>query len=305
MTHSHDDPRQHPSSEAADLELFPVPEPLVPAEPPAPAAIEPSWRQILAMQTPPVAGVGPGGPEAQDPGTMPDAGGAPDAAGTGHVRSHDTTIGTLGDEPMGGVPRDMPVQEFRSSDPSEFRAPALLPREHPSTASRVGEELLAWLKTLASAAVYATLIVTFGFQVARVEGQSMAPTLADQDRLIVNKLAYRIGTPQVGDIVMLYYPLNPDKSFVKRVIAEEGDQIRIVDGRVYRNDVPINDDYVPTEFRSHDDYGPQVVPQGYYFVMGDHRNNSSDSRHWGFVPKKYIIGKVQLRWWPIPHALLF
>jgi len=171
--------------------------------------------------------------------------------------------------------------------------------------AQLKEELVAWVKTLLSAAVYAVLIVTFGFQVARVEGQSMAPTLADQDRLIVNKLAYRIGTPQVGDIVMLYYPLNPDKSFVKRVIAEEGDQIRIVDGRVYRNDVLIPDDYVPTEFRSHDDYGPQVVPQGYYFVMGDHRNNSSDSRHWGFVPKKYIIGKVQLRWWPIPHALVF
>ena len=171
--------------------------------------------------------------------------------------------------------------------------------------SRIAEEVVAWLKTLASAAVYATLIVTFGFQVARVEGQSMAPTLADQDRLIVNKLAYRLGDPQVGDIVMLYYPLNPDKSFVKRVIAEQGDQIRIVDGRVYRNDVPINDDYVPTEFRSHDDYGPQVVPQGYYFVMADHRNNSSDIRHWGFVPKKYIIGKVQLRWWPIPTARLF
>ena len=91
---------------------------------------------------------------------------------------------------------------------------------------RIVEEVVAWLKTLASAAVYATLIVTFGFQVARVEGQSMAPTLADQDRLIVNKLAYRIGEPHIGDIVMLYYPLNPDKSFVKRVIAEEGDQVR-------------------------------------------------------------------------------
>ena len=99
---------------------------------------------------------------------------------------------------------------------------------------------------------------------------------------------------------MLYYPLNPEKSFVKRVIAEEGDTVRIVDGRVYVNDIPLQDDYVPAEYRSHDDWGPQVIPEGYYFVMGDHRNNSSDSRHWGMVPKKYIIGKVQLRWWPVP-----
>ena len=178
--------------------------------------------------------------------------------------------------------------------------------ESPTVAGRIAEEVVAWLKTLASAAVYATLIVTFGFQVARVEGQSMAPTLADQDRLIVNKAAYRFfEEPQIGDIVMLYYPLNPDKSFVKRVIAKEGDQVRIVDGRVYRNDVLINDDYVPTDYRSHDDWGPEVVPEGQYFVMGDHRNNSSDSRHWKWVPKKYIIGKVQLRWWPLPHARLF
>jgi len=134
----------------------------------------------------------------------------------------------------------------------------------------------------------------------------MAPTLADQDRLIVNKAAYRFfEEPQVGDIVMLYYPLNPEKSFVKRVIAKEGDQVRIVDGRVYRNDVLINDEYVPAEYRGHDDWGPEVVPEGQYFVMGDHRNNSSDSRHWKWVPKKYIIGKVQLRWWPLPHARLF
>jgi signal peptidase I len=167
------------------------------------------------------------------------------------------------------------------------------------------DEFVAWVKTLASAAVYATLIVTFGFQVARVEGLSMAPTLDDQDRLIVNKLIYRLSAPRRGDIVMLYYPVNPDKSFVKRVIAEEGDQIRVVDGRVFVNDVPMNDDFVPSEYRSHDDYGPTVVPDGYYFVMGDHRNNSSDSRHWGFVPKKYIIGRVQLRWWPLPEARVF
>jgi signal peptidase I len=170
---------------------------------------------------------------------------------------------------------------------------------------RVVEELVAWFKTLASAAVYATLIVTFGFQVARVEGQSMAPTLEDQDRLIVNKLAYQIGDPQIGDIVMLYYPVDPSKSFVKRVVGEPNDTLRSVDGRVYRNDVPLPDDFIPEEFRSHDTWGPRVVPEGYYFVMGDHRNNSSDSRSWDFVPKKYIIGKVQIRWWPVNHAHLF
>ena len=178
----------------------------------------------------------------------------------------------------------------------------------PTTGERLQawhDEFWAWVKTLASAAVYATLIVTFGFQVARVEGLSMAPTLDDQDRLIVNKLVYRLSSPRRSDIVMLYYPLNPDKSFVKRVIAEEGDQVRIVDGRVYVNDVPLPDDYVPEEYRSHDDWGPQVIPEGYYFVMGDHRNNSSDSRHWGMVPKKYIIGKVQVRWWPVPQARVF
>ena len=171
--------------------------------------------------------------------------------------------------------------------------------------AQVQEELVAWVKTLISAAVYAILIVTFGFQIARVEGLSMAPTLEDQDRLVVNKLVYRISDPRRGDIVMLYYPLNPEKSFVKRVIAEEGDTVRIVDGRVYVNDIPLKDDYVPPEFRSHDDWGPQVIPEGYYFVMGDHRNNSSDSRTWHFVPKKYIIGKVQIRWWPVNHARLF
>jgi signal peptidase I len=144
------------------------------------------------------------------------------------------------------------------------------------------------------------------FQFARVDGQAMSPTLNDQDRLVVAKLAYRMGNePRVNDIVMLYYPLNPDKLFVKRVIGQEGDQVRIVDGLVYRNDVAVDEPFVPAAFRSHDRWGPQVVPEGYYFVMGDHRNNSSDSRHWGFVPRKYIIGKVRFRWWPFSQATAF
>ena len=182
---------------------------------------------------------------------------------------------------------------------------AVVPPESVGAWRRMGQEVVAGLQTLVSAAVYATLIVTFGFQVARVDGLSMAPTLEDHDRLIVNKLVYEIGEPRPGDIVMLYYPLNPEKMFVKRVIAREGDTVRIVDGRVYVNDVPLHDDYVPAEFRSHDDWGPQVMQQGYYFVMGDHRNNSSDSRHWGPVPKKYIVGKVKVRWWPLQDARIF
>ncbi|HEU4996022.1 MAG TPA: signal peptidase I [Gemmatimonadaceae bacterium] len=171
--------------------------------------------------------------------------------------------------------------------------------------SRAGWAVVAWLKTMASASVYAALIVTFGFQVARVQGTSMAPTLQDQDRLVVNKLAYRLHDPQVGDIVMLLYPLKPETSYVKRVIAKEGDLLLIRNGRVFRNGIPLDDSFVPPAYRGHDDWGPEVVPEGSYFVMGDHRTHSSDSRHWRYVPKKYIIGKVQLRWWPIGQSRSF
>jgi signal peptidase I len=141
-------------------------------------------------------------------------------------------------------------------------------------------------------AVITAFVITFLFQVARVEGRAMEPTLVDQDRLIVNKFAYRSGPPRRGDIVMHHYPIKPEKVFVKRVVAQEGDQVRIVDGHVYVNDVALDDSFVLPESRSHDHWGPNVVPEGYYFVMGDRRNNSSDSRHWGFVPKKYIVGRA-------------
>src|SRR5438552_17029192 len=134
--------------------------------------------------------------------------------------------------------------------------PALVAEPGESAWVRAGHEVVGAFKTLVSAAVYATLIVTFGFQVARVDGLSMAPTLEDHDRLIVNKLVYMLGDPRPGDIVMLYYPLNPDKMFVKRVIAKEGDTVRIVEGAVYVNDVPLKDDYIPLELSRLDDWGP-------------------------------------------------
>jgi signal peptidase I len=195
-------------------------------------------------------------------------------------------------------PGQAPVSVWTAVEPAEAKITE-------SAWRRAGREIVSGVQTLLSAAVYATLIVTFGFQVARVDGLSMAPTLEDHDRLIVDKLVYEMGDPRPGDIVMLYYPVNPEKMFVKRVIAKEGDRVRIVDGRVYVNDLQLHDDYVPDEFRSHDDYGPETIQPGFYFVMGDHRNNSSDSRHWGQVPKKYIVGKVKVRWWPIQDARIF
>jgi signal peptidase I len=170
---------------------------------------------------------------------------------------------------------------------------------------RTSQELLDWMRTLMSAAVYATLIVTFIGQVARVEGRSMMPTLSDQDRLIVNKMAYRWDKPQVGDIVMVASPHEPDKMLVKRVIAGPGEIVRSDEGRVYRNDLQVPDAFVLDEFRSYDSWGPEVVPQGFYFVLGDHRNDSLDSRRFGPVPEKYIIGKVQVRWWPIGDRRIF
>jgi signal peptidase I len=199
------------------------------------------------------------------------------------------------------MPAEPPVHE---ASPAPLEPPTSVSSSR-EVWMRIWHDAVSGLQALVSAGVYATVIVTFGFQVARVDGLSMSPTLEDHDRLIVNKLVYELGDPRPGDIVMLYYPLNPDKMFVKRIIAKEGDSVRIVDGRVFVNDVPLHDEYVPTEFRSHDDWGPKVIDQGYYFVLGDHRNNSSDSRHWGSVPKKYIVGKVKVRWWPIHDARIF
>jgi signal peptidase I len=177
----------------------------------------------------------------------------------------------------------------------------------PSVGARtsIWREVLSGVQTLASGGAYALLIVTFVFQVARVDGLSMEPTLKDHDRLIVNRLTYRWGDPRPGDIVILYYPRDPTMLFVKRVIAGEGDVVRSEDGTVFVNDMRVRDDYVREEFRSHDDWGPEIVQEGYYLVMGDHRNSSSDSRAWGQVPKKYIVGRVNARWWPLWDVRLF
>jgi len=171
-------------------------------------------------------------------------------------------------------------------------------RRHPIRAEAVGavrNGLLLALTGVSMAAVIvliAVFLVTFAFQTGHNPGQSMSPTFKDGQRVLVNKMVYRSSQPRRGDVVMLYYPLNPGKMIIKRLIAEEGDTIQIEDGRVILNNMPQQEPYVSPEFRSHENYGPQVIAEGYCFVMGDHRNNSSDSRHWGLVPKLYIVGRV-------------
>ena len=137
-----------------------------------------------------------------------------------------------------------------------------------------------------------TYAFMFSFQLVRTTGNAMEPAVGDEQRLIVDKLTYRFRDPRSGEVVMLYYPIDPNVVLVKRVIGRPGDTIRMIAGTVYVNGKPVSDDVVPPEFRSRDDWGPEVVPTGYYFVLGDRRNGSSDSRHWGFVPRRYIIGKI-------------
>ena len=160
------------------------------------------------------------------------------------------------------------------------------------------------LVAVAGCLVAWTLCVLFVYQLARIEGTAMAPTLVSQDRVLVNKWVYLVSSPKRGDVVMHRYPPDPSKTFVKRVIARGGDTLRIEDGRVYVNGEALRDEaYVPDEFRDHSDMSEHTITAGHYFVLGDHRNNSADSRIWGEVPEAYVMGRISVRWWPTPGII--
>jgi signal peptidase I len=184
------------------------------------------------------------------------------------------------------------------------RSPSLVEHTRRSSAPATAS-VVARAHAVLSAGMCLALIATFGVRIVRVVGFSMEPTIENHDGLLVDRLAYELGSPRPGDIVSLYHPHDPDRVLIKRVIAESGDEVRIVGGLVYINGKRLCDDYVDSSFRSHENWGPELVPDGSYFVMGDHRNLSSDSREWGLVPTKYIIGKVKLRWWPLQHLTIF
>jgi signal peptidase I len=160
-----------------------------------------------------------------------------------------------------------------------------------------------FVAAVATACLILTVIVGPFTPLGRIEGLAMAPALGDQDRVLINRWAYLSSSPERGDVVMLRYPRDERKAFVKRVIARGGDTLRIEDGLVYVNDRPVDESYVAQNARSHESLATQVIPEGHYFVMGDRRNNSADSRHWGLVHEDLIVGRVSVRLWPSPSAV--
>jgi signal peptidase I len=157
------------------------------------------------------------------------------------------------------------------------------------------------LRDLLISIAFAIVLIVFIYQPVKVEGTSMMPGLEDQERIFVNKYEYSIGGGAAisrGDLVVFHFPLDPRQSYIKRVIGVPGDTVEIVDGKVFVNSVPLDEPYVPEAYRDHISLSPREVKPGHYFVLGDHRSSSSDSRMWGLVDRPSIYGKAVFVYWP-------
>ncbi len=195
-----------------------------------------------------------------------------------------TAAGSGGND--GGTP---PPKETVNAEPSETKPP-----------TSAWTEVKSLARDVAFAAITAILIVVFVVQPVKVEGTSMLPQLENGERIFVNKFIYSFDSIHRGDIVVFWYPDNPSQSFIKRVIGLPGDTIKVVSGHVYINDKLYNEPYLSRDrTQQMYNFGPEKVKQYHYFVMGDNRDASNDSRAWGEVPEKYIYGKAMFRYWPL------
>ena len=159
-------------------------------------------------------------------------------------------------------------------------------------------ELRVWARDLVVALGLAMIIIVFFYQPVKVEGTSMAPLLSDQERIFINKFVYHFEPIGRGDVVVFWYPLDRTKSFIKRVVGLPGDEVEIRRGRVYINGKNLEEPYVPSQYIDTAAYGPVQIPRDEYFVMGDHRISSNDSRIFGPVPSAFIYGKAVFAYWP-------
>jgi signal peptidase I len=194
----------------------------------------------------------------------------------------------------GGVP---------SSDPasSGLALPALpeQPGVGPAERSRLWRVAWEFLHDLSVAVLFCFFLITFVAQAFRVQGTSMEPLLADGERIVVNKFVYRLRPVERGDVVVFWYPRDPSVSFIKRVVALPGDTVEIRSGELLVNGVAAKESYLPLSFHDSDNYPATEIPRGFYFVLGDHRRSSNDSRSWGEVPERYIYGRAVFRFWPL------
>jgi signal peptidase I len=187
----------------------------------------------------------------------------------------------------------------QTSEPTSFSSPGYAQRPEPRRS--IGGAGL-WLRDLFVASLASVLIIVFLYQPVRVEGTSMLPRLEDHDRLFINKFVYRFSAIERGDVVVFHYPRDPEKSYIKRVIGLPGDKLHIVRGQVFLNGRPLRELYVPEVYQDDKSYPETVIPEDSYFMMGDHRSISSDSREFGPVERNLIYGKAVFVYWPARDA---
>jgi len=169
----------------------------------------------------------------------------------------------------------------------------------PRARTRMRSLLRSWARDLVISLAISGFIILFLYQPVKVEGTSMLPGLQDQERIFINKFVYRFESVARGDVVVFRYPRDPAKSYIKRVVGVPGDHIRIERGRVYVNGRRLTEDYVPRDFVDPHSYPETVVPDHAYFVLGDHRSMSNDSREFGPVDESCIYGKAVFVYWPV------
>jgi signal peptidase I len=177
-------------------------------------------------------------------------------------------------------------------------APGPTAAEKPASHPAFRDELRSWARDLLIAVGLAAVIIVFLYQPVKVEGTSMVPLLSDQERIFVNKFVYRFEPIQRGDVVVFWYPLDRSKSFIKRVVALPGELVEMRDGRVFVNGQLLPEQFVPREYMDGSSFGPYTIPDDQFFVMGDHRSSSNDSRVFGPVPREAIYGKAVFAYWP-------
>jgi len=157
----------------------------------------------------------------------------------------------------------------------------------------------SWLRDLALSVVIAIVVILFLYQPVKVEGTSMMPSLVNQERIFINKFVYRFSDIKRGDTVVFQFPGDPSKSYIKRVVGMPGDVIVVDHGTVIVNGKPLDEPYVEAQYRDPRSYESVTVEPDRYYVLGDHRNSSNDSRNWGTVKREYVYGKAVFVYWPL------